>query len=139
MCRAIMSNLYTRKYSICFLRKPAFCICENKDADQLCGNRTADQRLFFATKIVQSLCFLNPKFQASSHLMWLYSPVFVGPGRKPQRRVFSRGGSPLFYRHAKYSHNSVSFSKFIPTHDITSFNLNGKSNILLYIQKRRCF
>ena len=29
------------------MRKPAFCICENKDADQLCGNRTADQRLCF--------------------------------------------------------------------------------------------
>ena len=29
------------------MRKPYFCICENKDADQLCGNRTADQRLCF--------------------------------------------------------------------------------------------
>ena len=29
------------------VRKPAFCICENKDADQLCGNRTTDQRLCF--------------------------------------------------------------------------------------------
>ena len=37
----------------------------------------------FATEILQSLYFLNPKFQASSHLQWLYSPVCVGPGRKP--------------------------------------------------------
>ena len=29
------------------LRKPDFCICENKDADQLRGNREADQRLCF--------------------------------------------------------------------------------------------
>ena len=29
------------------VRKPAFRICENKDADQLRGNREADQRLFF--------------------------------------------------------------------------------------------
>ena len=29
------------------MRKPAFCICENKDADQLRGNREADQRLSF--------------------------------------------------------------------------------------------
>ena len=29
------------------MRKPAFCICENKDADQLRGNRKADQRLCF--------------------------------------------------------------------------------------------
>ena len=26
-------------------RKPDFCICENKSADQLCSNCTADQRL----------------------------------------------------------------------------------------------
>ena len=25
------------------MRKRAFCICENKDAGQLCGSRTADQ------------------------------------------------------------------------------------------------
>ena len=29
------------------MRKPAFCICENKDADQRCGNREADQCLCF--------------------------------------------------------------------------------------------
>ena len=29
------------------MRKLAFCICENKDADQLPGNREADQRLCF--------------------------------------------------------------------------------------------
>ena len=29
------------------MRKTAFCICENKDADQLRGNREADQRLCF--------------------------------------------------------------------------------------------
>ena len=38
----------------------------------------------FATWIVQSLCYLNPKFQASGHLLWLYSPVCVGPGLKPE-------------------------------------------------------
>ena len=30
------------------VRKPAFCICENKDADQLRSNRKADQRLCFS-------------------------------------------------------------------------------------------
>ena len=29
------------------MRKPTLCICENKDADQLCGNRKAYQRLCF--------------------------------------------------------------------------------------------
>ena len=31
----------------CDVRKPDFCICENKDADQLRGNREADQHLCF--------------------------------------------------------------------------------------------
>ena len=29
------------------MRKPVFCNCDNKDADQLRGNREADQRLCF--------------------------------------------------------------------------------------------
>ena len=80
------------------MRKPAFCICENKDADQLRGNREADliSAFVFATRIVQSLYFLNPKFQASGHLLWLYSLVCVGPGRKPRRPVFSERGSFSF-------------------------------------------
>ena len=75
------------------MRKPDFCICENKDADQLHGNREADQRLCFCTRIVQFLFYLNPKFQVSSHLLSLHSPVYVGPGRKPRRPVFSEQGS----------------------------------------------
>ena len=41
------------------MRKPTMCIDKNKDADQLRGNREADQRLCFRF-------FLNLKFQASS-------------------------------------------------------------------------
>ena len=63
------------------MRKPAFCICENKDA------------FVFATQIVKSLFFLNQKFHASSYLLWLHSPVCVGPGPKPGRPVFSQQGS----------------------------------------------
>ena len=37
----------------------------------------------FATRIVQFLFYLNPKFQASSSFLCLYSPVCVGPVRKP--------------------------------------------------------
>ena len=66
------------------MRKPDFCICENKDADQLRGNREADQRLCF--RYTDSTIPLLPKFQASSHLLELYSPVCVGPGRKPEDR-----------------------------------------------------
>ena len=74
------------------MRKPAFCICENKDADQLRGNREADQRLCFRYTD-STLYFLNAKFQASSHLLWLYSLVYVRPGRQPRRPVFSERGS----------------------------------------------
>ena len=63
--------------------KPTICICENKDADQLRGNRKADHAFVFATQIVYFLFFLNPKFQDSSSSLCLYSPVCVGPVRKP--------------------------------------------------------
>ena len=49
----------------------------------------------FTTRIVQSLFYLNLKFQVSSHLLWLYSPVCVGPGWKPRRPVFSQRGSNI--------------------------------------------
>ena len=47
----------------------------------------------FTIWIVQSLLFLNLKFQASSYLLNLYSPLSVGPSRKPRRHVFSRRSS----------------------------------------------
>ena len=59
--------------------KPTICIGENKDADQLRGYRA----FLFATRIVQFLFYLNPKFQASSSFLCLYRPVCVGPVRKP--------------------------------------------------------
>ena len=34
---------------------------------------------------MQSLFFLNAKFQVSSHVLWLCSSVCVGPGLKPDR------------------------------------------------------
>ena len=49
--------------------KPTICIGENKGADQLRGYREADQRFVFATRIIQFLLYLTPKFQASSLLL----------------------------------------------------------------------
>ena len=37
----------TLSYLSLVMRKPALCICENKDADQLRGNHEADQHLCF--------------------------------------------------------------------------------------------
>ena len=42
----------------------AFCICENKDADQLRGNREADQRLCF--RYIDSTTHLLSKSEVSS-------------------------------------------------------------------------
>ena len=45
------------------MRKPAFCICENKDVDQLRGNCEADQRLCF--RYTDSIIPLLPKSETS--------------------------------------------------------------------------
>ena len=45
------------------VRKPAFCICENKDADPLRGKREADQRLCF--RCIDSTIPLLPKYEIS--------------------------------------------------------------------------
>ena len=46
------------------MRKPAFYICKNKDADQLRGNREADQRLCF--RYTDSTIPQLPIFEISS-------------------------------------------------------------------------
>ena len=65
------------------MRKPDFCLGENKGEDQLRGNREADQRLCF--RYSDSAIPPLLKFQASSSFLSLYRPVCVGPGRKPRR------------------------------------------------------
>ena len=67
------------------MRKPTFCIWENKDTDQLRGNCEADQRLCFRYIDNTIPLLAIPIFQASSHLLLLYSLVCGGPCRKPQR------------------------------------------------------
>ena len=57
------------------MRKVAFCICENKGADQLRGNREADQRLCF--RYTDSTIPLLPNCEISSLQP---SSVAVQPG-----------------------------------------------------------
>ena len=82
------------------MRKPVNCLCENKDADQLRGNREADQRLCF--RYTDSTIPLLSKSEISS----LYSSsVVVQPGLcgtwwKPRRPVFSERGS-FDFRHMR--------------------------------------
>ena len=67
------------------MRKPAFCICENKDADQLPGNREADQCLCF--RYIDSTIPLLPKSEilSFSGFSEAVQPC-VRPGRKPRHR-----------------------------------------------------
>ena len=57
------------------MRKQTFCICQNKDADQLRGNREADQHLCF--RYIDSMIPLLSKSEISS--IWP-SSVAVQPG-----------------------------------------------------------
>ena len=70
----------------------------------------------FATQIVQFHYFLNPNFQASSHLLWLPSPVCVGPGRNPDDR---------------FSHNEA---QLLPRKVDNCFHTKGESEFLLWSQ-----
>ena len=77
------------------MRKPALCICENKDADQFRGNREADQCVCFRHKD-STIPLLSIKYEISSLLP---SSVAVQPGlcRKPEDR---------------FSHNKAHFILF---------------------------
>ena len=78
----LLFNTYENK-RLCWLCQTTICIGKNKGADQLCINCGADHAFVFSTWIVQFLSFLNPKFPASYHLLRLYRPVCVRPGRNP--------------------------------------------------------
>ena len=75
------------------MRKPTICIYENKDADQLRGNREADQRLCF--RYMDSTIPLLFKSEISNFYL---SSMTVQPGlcrtwSKSKLLVFPRGGS----------------------------------------------
>ena len=73
--------------------KPTICICENKDADQLRGNREADQRLCF--RYSDSTVPLLLKSETSSFMLF---SVLVQAGlcrtcSETTMLVFPPGGS----------------------------------------------
>ena len=78
------------------MRTPAFCICENKAADQLHGNCTADQHLYFR--------FIDRPipFFSKSEISSLYpSPLTEQPGlywtySEAPHTFFSRHGLNVF-------------------------------------------
>ena len=106
------------------MRKPTLCLCENKDADQLRGNREADQRLCFRY-LVQYLFFLNTKFQASSHLQWLYSLVCFRPGQNPH----------CWFSHVA-AHIHIMASLLVQNYDMS--RVIRKADFWGHIRKQRC-
>ena len=110
---------------------------------QRCRSLTAKlvSALVFTTQIVQSLYFPNPKFQASSHLVWLYSLICVGPGRKPRRPVFSQRGSflrrnaendpPVFIKYPSFCWSAV---LLIYTHIESIYGKDSSSYLLTFIE-----
>ena len=74
------------------MRKPAFAYAKTKTQISFAVTAKLISAFVFATRIVQSLYFLNTKFQDSSHLLWPYSPVCVG---NPEDR-FSHNEAQFF-------------------------------------------
>ena len=59
------------------VRKQTFCICKNKDADQIRGNREADQRLCFRY-IVRTITLLSkPEMSSLWPSFVAVQPVFL--------------------------------------------------------------
>ena len=91
------------------MRKPAFCICDKK-VPELRGTAKQISAFVFATRLGQSLYFLYTKFQASSHLLWLY---LVG---NPEDR---------------FSHNEAQLMVWI--HILKSLKLFESHYVLIYM------
>ena len=99
----------------------------------------------FAARILQSLYFLNLKFQASSHLLWLYSLVCIVPSRKARIPVFSKRGSYQgFENWGQYPHYSHRWdrgggSSSVVTNDwfiITKEINGGQTSLQFHIDMR---
>ena len=64
-----------KQYMSRVMRKLAFAYAKTKPQISCAVTALLISTFVFATSRVQSLFYLNPKFQASSHLLWLYSSV----------------------------------------------------------------
>ena len=108
------------------VRKPKFCICENKDADQLRGNCEADQRLCF--HYLDSTIPLLPKSKISSlqPLQWLYSLVCVRLGQN-SNCWFSHAGAHFNFAHCMQAREN-SFKR-----------TNRRTSMIAERQKVKCF
>ena len=70
------------------MKKPTFCICENKDADQLRGSREADQRLYFPYLDSTIPLLSNSEISILQPSSVAVNLICVGPGRKSECRFY---------------------------------------------------
>ena len=94
---AYLWSLHCYKVSLDMSKKKILAYAKTKTQISFAVTAKLISAFVFATWIVQLLFYINPKFHASSHLLWLYSLVCVGPGRKP-RRPFSRNEAQVTRR-----------------------------------------
>ena len=82
-------NNYTFYKISCIMRKPTFFICKKTKVQISCADTAQLISAFvFATKIVQSLCFINLKVQASYLAMFCgcTAPLVLNLVGKPKER-----------------------------------------------------
>ena len=77
------------------MRKLAFAYEKTKGKISCRVPAQLNQHLCFPYTDKKSLNPLNLKFQASNHLLWLYSLVCVAPGREPRRQCLFCGSYAL--------------------------------------------
>ena len=73
--------------------KPTICLCENKGADQLRGNREADQRLCFRYSDSTILLLLESEISSFQLFTVLVQAGLCRTCSKTTLLVFPRGGS----------------------------------------------
>ena len=76
------------------MKKTAFCICENKGADQLCGNHETDQHLCF--RYMDSTIPLLSKSEISRLSRFVSDQV-----RNPEDR-FSHNEAQMMFEYNEY-------------------------------------
>ena len=76
--------------------KPIICICENKDADQLRGNREADQDLCFRYTDSTLLLLFKSEISSFQPASVTVQPDLCRTCSETTLLVFPRGGSYLF-------------------------------------------
>ena len=77
-------------------RKPTMSICENKDADRLSSNCTADQHLCFRYTDSTIPLLLKSEISSFSPASVIVQAGFVRPGSEQKLFVFSCEGSFMF-------------------------------------------